>query len=231
MTSIYSFGEKYDRTYLGFPGDREFYSKRAKDEEHVLYLGVGTGRIFSKVYSENPNAIGLDSSREMLDRLQNKFPTIKKDHLIRADIKKYKIKKNAFDLIIAPYAFLNFFSFEENASILKKIFGGLKRGGSFVTDFVTPFLNPPFNTKKEILIKRGLKTIIEYDHIKQEFHETNFYKKDSGETSLHNYYFYPNEIRNFFRMGGFKEVQIFGDYRSSELTTKSKLILVESFKL
>lgn len=230
-SSIYSFGERYDQTYFGFKGDTSFYKNKCKNVEKVLYLGVGTGRIFSKIYSQNKKIIGLDISKKMLNKLREKFPQINPENLVVADVKEFNFPKNNFDLIIAPYAFFNFFSYEENKRLFNNIFGSLKKGGEITTDFLTPFLNPHFSKSKEIIKNGRNKTIIEYNFINQEFTETNKYRNEEFETKLHNYFFYPKEIIRLFEDAGFDQIRISGDYKHNKLSTKSKLILVESKKL
>jgi len=230
-SSIYSFGDKYDETYFGFYGDSDFYTKKSMGKEKVLYLGVGTGRIFSKIYNRNKKIIGLDVSKKMLGMLREKFPQIKAENLVVADIRNYKFKENYFEIIIAPYAFFNFFSYDDNLILLKKMKKSLKKNGVLITDYLSPFLNPPFNKTKEIIKNGSAKTTIEYDFLNQEFTEFNTYKNKNYRTKLHNFYFYPQEIHRIFTEAGFDSVEIFGGYKYNKLSTKSKLVLVEARKL
>lgn len=231
QSSIYAFGDKYDHTYFGFSGDSIYYKNKCKSKKHVLYLGIGTGRIFSKIYFENKAIIGLDNSREMISRLIKNYSQINKENIILSDIRKYDFPKNYYDIIIAPYAFFNFFSFDENKVLFKKIYQSLKKGGEFTADFLSPFLNPQFNKSKEIILNKKFKTIIEYDFINQEFVETNYYKNENLKTKLHNFYFYPTEITNMLKESGFDKVKIFGNYKHKKLNTKSEFVLAECKKL
>ncbi|HEX3147903.1 MAG TPA: class I SAM-dependent methyltransferase [Gemmataceae bacterium] len=65
---VYRCADLYDLAYPGYGGDADYYLSKGRVGK-VLYLGVGTGRIFTRIAQLNPEAIGLDTSGEMIDWL------------------------------------------------------------------------------------------------------------------------------------------------------------------
>ncbi len=63
-TAVYECPELYELAYPGYPGDREYYLSKTQAGD-VLYLGVGTGRIFLPMAAQNPHALGVESSSDM----------------------------------------------------------------------------------------------------------------------------------------------------------------------
>ncbi|ONI44761.1 hypothetical protein AN641_06040 [Candidatus Epulonipiscioides gigas] len=46
-------------------------------EQSILDLGCGTGDLTAQIFEQYPNTIGIDSSLEMIERAQSKYPKIK----------------------------------------------------------------------------------------------------------------------------------------------------------
>lgn len=224
LQDVYSNPHAYDIAYPGFKGDVEFYCSILNRTGPVLYVGIGSGRIFGELSKLNPDIIGLDKSSEMLGKLMEKFPTTKEENLIFSDIIDFN--EGQFDQIIAPYAFLNAFTPEELKKVLASIANSLTPNGQFITDIFSPYNNPPFHKNSEIFRnvtdEDGNKILMEifYDHVTQRLLEITYTKEKSGiETliTLKNFTYYPNEIVREFEATGLS-TEVYGGYGLEEPT-------------
>ncbi|MEQ1849146.1 MAG: class I SAM-dependent methyltransferase [Candidatus Peribacteraceae bacterium] len=221
----------YDLVYCGYPGDVEFYRKHAY-KKLTLYLGVGTGRIFQKIAVDNSDIIGIDSSANMKESFDLRFPHLS-NRLVKCDFSVFEAV-HKYDVIIAPFSFFNQFSKREVIRFLRKARLLLKTGGKIVTDFYSPFSNP-INKISEIKNKKisgkKLEIIYLYDHVQQKLSEFVLMKSRKNVCSrLDLFTYYPNEIRELLQESGFKKIRMMGDYKSGSLTIHSKLITVEALK-
>lgn len=233
--SIYKNAEFYDLIYSGNEGDESYYIKKAL-RGRVLYLGIGTGRIFSKILRNNSKVVGVDNSIAMLKLMQKKYPMIAENHVIIRDVLEIEFPSASFDSILAPYSFFNFFKTKEVNQLLTKMSCWLSVGGAVFTDFFSPFKNPPFNQPSEIITTQAgegtLRTEITYDHINQQLSEYSIIMKEGKRPSavlLHQYYYYPNEILRLFQKNNLT-VEIRGGFRGEKLSVNHDPIVVTAKK-
>jgi SAM-dependent methyltransferase len=232
-SNIYRNGKLYDLLYPGFKGDSDYYCQKAKKGD-TLYFGIGTGRIFSKIFKHNNKAIGLDNSPFMLKILFERCPEIPKENIIFSDVLTASFKDASFDTIIAPYAFLNFFEYSQIVKILKKTKRWLRPKGKFVTDVFSPFKNPPFRQNQEVITNgNGLSTEIIYNHITQEIFELSLISIGDKKASmaLKNYYYYPNELIRAIKEAGMKVTSVKSNYTNKPLSTDSDVIVINASRL
>lgn len=237
---VYKCAAQYEMAYPGYKGDADFYVEKGKTGR-VLYLGVGTGRIFNKMTEANENIIGLDNSPEMLELLRRRNPRIRKDQALLADATETPISQNAFDTVVAPYSFLQVVEQDKLMQLLQNIRQWLKPNGRFYTDTFSPYLIP--------FRKKGLETTIQsinedartaiyiyilYDHIAQKMKEMALINNDGDERVLEmnlSYYF-PHEIIALMKEAGFAEPNIYGGYNGEEFDpSENEVIVYEAQKV
>lgn len=229
---VYSAAALYDEAYPGYPGDADFYLEKGK-QGNVLYLGVGTGRIFAALATRNPKAVGIDLSARMLDRLRQLHPRIGHHQLLEGDASAIELARNSFDTVIAPYSFLQVVDPTRLDALLRNIHRCLRPGGSFYTDTFSPYLIPFRKKGIEANIRRiGRDTQIAiyvlYDHLKQEMTEfAEVSRLGQAEVlEMHLHYYFPHEIADAFNRSGLGTPDIYGGYENEDFDPAENEVLV-----
>ena len=117
-------------------GCREAYAEMARlvpaDTKDLLDLGCGTGLELEGIFKRLPHisVTGIDLTREMLDRLSEKYPD-KYLILIQGDYFKEDLGKSCFDTAIS-FETMHHFSHEMKIGLYKKIYEALKSGGVYI---------------------------------------------------------------------------------------------------
>jgi len=95
--------EYYDMIYSDSL-DLEFYLKEARNAEGpVLEVACGTGRILLRLLQDGIDAMGIDLSQGMLEKLHKKAKSLGiKADARHADMRDFRLEKR-FKLIIVPY--------------------------------------------------------------------------------------------------------------------------------
>ncbi|MCI0503830.1 class I SAM-dependent methyltransferase [Candidatus Micrarchaeota archaeon] len=95
--------EFYDLIYSD-EMDLEFYLREARNARGpVLEVACGTGRILLRLIRDGIDAMGVDLSERMLDKLQEKARSLGIEaKTVRADMAEFSIPRR-FNLIILPY--------------------------------------------------------------------------------------------------------------------------------
>ena len=91
----------------------------------VLDLGIGQGRNSIPLVNQGFNVTGVDYSQKCLEICKNNCPKL---NLVQSDIRKFKIEKNKFDLIMSRCV-LHFFHKDDCYEIIKNIKENLKADG------------------------------------------------------------------------------------------------------
>jgi SAM-dependent methyltransferase len=232
---VYSCAELYDLAYPGYPGDGNFYLEKA-GSGRVLYLGIGTGRIFAPLAKRNSDAVGLDSSPDMIARLRKRFPHINDQQIMHADAANADLPAGHFDTIVAPYSFLQAIEPERVPRVLENVCRWLVPGGKFYTDTFSPYLIPfrrrGLETNQRQLGKNAHVTIyVRYNHLGRSMTELAHVvtPKDECVLEMHLYYYFPHEITAALRQAGFPYVQIDGSYAGELLDpAESEVIVYEA---
>ena len=234
---VYTCAEDYELAYPGYNGDKIFYLEKA-NTGRVLYLGVGAGRIFGEIAKWNSEAIGVDNSAEMLELLRRNCPHIKKGQLVFADALDGSFINHQFDVIVAPYSFLQIFGGDHLSQLLQNIYNWLKPGGMFYTDTFSPYLIPfrrkglevnTYSTDKNAKIS----IYILYNHEQQTMTEMTLINKNGTERVMKMYlhYYFPREIISALHDAGFKSSQVTGDYSGKRFDpSENDIIVYESQK-
>lgn len=98
----------------------------------LLDIGCGTGLEFESIYKRFPNVniTGIDLSKEMLNKLQEKYQD-KNIELITADYFEYPFEKKQYDAALS-FETLHHFKYEKKQVIYNKLFQSIKNGGYYI---------------------------------------------------------------------------------------------------
>lgn len=126
--------EGYDEHMLShWEGSYELMAQLLPEEHgHILDLGVGTGIELEYIWKRFPEAevTGVDLSKTMLEGLEKKSEG-KNLHIVCEDYFKYDMGEEKWDTVISFESFHHFLH-DEKLKLYKKIYNGLKTGGSFI---------------------------------------------------------------------------------------------------
>ncbi|MFA6038708.1 MAG: methyltransferase domain-containing protein [Candidatus Peribacteraceae bacterium] len=229
---VYKCAELYELAYPGYEGDLDYYLEKGVNG-HVLYLGVGAGRIFSHLAQENPDAIGIDNSPEMLELLRRRHPHVQNRQVMLADAVTEQFPESHFDSVVAPYSFLQVVEEKQLSPLLKNVHRSLKPGGQFHTDTFSPYLIPFQKPGLEASIRRiGMDTrvaiFVLYDHLKQAMKEMALICRDGDEkmTEMDLQYYFPRELIAAMEDAGFEDVKVSGGYQGEPFNPIENEVLV-----
>lgn len=229
---VYQCAELYELAYPGYQGDLDYYLDRGR-VGHVLYLGVGTGRIFSRLARENPQALGIDNSPQMLALLRRRHPHIAAEQVWQADAVTAELPEVQFDAVLAPYSFLQVVEEERLPRLLENVRRWLRPGGRFFTDTFSPYIIPFGKKGLEASVRRiGTDTRIAiyvlYDHLRQSMTEMALVSERGEEKLLemHLAYYFPHELQAAFQKAGFDGIRIVGGYHGEPFDPSENEVIV-----
>lgn len=107
-----------------FDSELKKYLTLLKGSE-VLDLGIGQGRNSIPLAEQGFNVTGVDFSQKCLEICKNNCPKL---NLVQSDIRKFKIEKNKFNLIMSRCV-LHFFHKDDCYEIINNIKENLKNDG------------------------------------------------------------------------------------------------------
>lgn len=235
---VYKCAELYDLAYPGYQGDHDYYLEKGK-EGRVLYLGVGTGRIFAPLAEMNPHAVGLDISPQMLSSLRQKNPSVREDQVLEADALSADLGEDQFDSVIAPYSFLQCFDKKDSAKLLANVWRMLKPGGKFHTDTFSPFLIPFRKKGLETSVRSVTKEMqitiyVIYNHNTQtmkEFAVISTSNEPDRVLEMDMHYHFPHEVTDALREAGFEGINVIGDFKDALFdSTEHEIVTYEAKK-
>jgi SAM-dependent methyltransferase len=104
--------------------------------QRVLDLGCGPGRHTAVLARRGARVVGLDLSRALLRAARESGA----EWLVRGDMRGLPFRDTAFDAVLNLFTSFGYFADDaEHGAVLREVARVLRRGGSFVLDF----LNPP----------------------------------------------------------------------------------------
>lgn len=231
---VYRRAEDYELAYPGYPGDAGYYVEQARDG-NVLYLGVGTGRIFLRMLDVNPRATGLDNSPEMLRLLHRRHPGLRAGQVRLGDAARVGMPPDQFDVIVAPYSFLQTLDEESLKQVLRNVRTWLRPGGRFHTDisspYVIPFRRPGLESGTRRVRDTCITIYIRYDHLRQTMDEMALVESPRGRHVLvmHLWYYFPRQLARAFRDAGLREPSVAGGYNGEPFDPcQSDVLVLES---
>ncbi|MFW6014543.1 MAG: class I SAM-dependent methyltransferase [Candidatus Nanoarchaeia archaeon] len=223
----------YDIIYSDYKEDIKFYTKEAlKENDKVLEIACGTGRIYLELLKKGVDAYGIDISQKMIDTLkkkageQNLKPKVK-----QSNMKNFNLN-HKFSLIIIPFrSYLHNLTTDDQLNTLKNIKRHLKPGGRLILNFFFP--NPEIITNtygKEIseTIKSGntsytLSSTSYFVNEPEQIVEFTNTLKEKGEVIWEDKFqlalIYKKEFELLLRLAGFKDWKVYAGFDCRPLTS------------
>lgn len=217
-TAVYECPQLYELAYPGYPGDRDYYLSQTQ-AGRVLYLGVGTGRIFLPMAAQNPQASGVEYSPEMCRVLQSRQPQIA-DRLYECDAAETPVAAGSLDTVVAPYSFLQVAGRERMPELLARVHEWLKPGGRFLTDtfspYAIPFRRPGLETSvRQIGAQTRVAIYVLYDHLAQRMRELALIEQQDEPARVLDMpleYYFPREVVDALGRAGFDPIDVQGGF-------------------
>ena len=232
---FYDEPELYDEVFGEHdPGELKYYKKLASKSKNLLFLGPGTGRILKDLCNVNDHVVGVEKSENMCKKCRQNAPQAE---IINLDILDLNLKEK-FNLVVAPYEFLNHFDPEEFYKVLKIVTKHLQKGGTFVAQLKNPYHCVGRVHQSELdyvelindkILERGY---ITYNEGKQTY--TDIIERVFLDGSKHDvvtmswYYYTMPQIRDYFSRSGLKTKVVMGNFRGIKFTKPSPLLIVEA---
>jgi len=224
MPAMYEkFSPFYDLEYGAKEDDLPFYLEWAERcAGPVLEIGAGTGRVTLELARAGRPVWGLDDSTRMLREARRKVRQLplrrqSRIHLIRADMRRFDLKRT-FNLCIIPFrAFLHNLTQEDQLSTLRCIAAHLRPGGILALDLFVPLHNVLSQTRWRLQVPpedlpamanlTGIEVAISHNPARQLLTITNHYQRRRGRpisASMKYRYIHRTEMELLLLAGGFK---------------------------
>lgn len=233
---IYRNGRIYNAQHKNFKVDIPFYiGQCTKHGGPVLELACGTGRVTIPIAKEGIDITGIDISPGMLTvAKENAEEMAIKIVFIRADIRKFNLRKK-FSVIIFPFnAIAHLYDIKDITACLNCVKKHLKPNGKFIFDFFNPRLDillrdrsKRYPTSKFTDPDSGKKIIItennEYDR-KTQINHIKWYYNIGGRKfveALNMRVYFPRELDSILLYNGFKINHKYGDFDCSKFSSAS----------
>ena len=200
------------------------FSKKKKQETHLLDLACGTGRHLQELYLKGYSTLfGSDISKSMIDVARKNAEKQKQDlTFYNYSFQESNKITQKFDVVISMFSAINYItSYEEQSKTLHNIFNLLNKNGLFIFDFwngnaVTQIYSPVKVLRKKakdseiIRISETHLDLINQDAIVK--FTCNYLKKDKKilefEETHHLHYYYFSEIKNMLTSHHFEIIHI-----------------------
>ncbi|MBE2217014.1 MAG: class I SAM-dependent methyltransferase [Ignavibacteria bacterium] len=235
----------YDTVYENPPqliaGMKYYLDEINNTNGAVLEAGVGTGRIFLPALATGADMYGFDYSEKMLARLKEKLPAKEHHRVWNADMRRFD-SGMSYSLVISPFrVFQHMLTIDDQLNALNSIYNVLEPGGMLIFDVFYPDLKRITHPLENVLEFDGeylpghkLQRFfsVKYDNLIQQM-DLNFKfiweeggqeKTDTFSTKLRYYFRY--ELENLIGRTNFKLEKIYGDFKRSELNSKSSEFIV-----
>jgi SAM-dependent methyltransferase len=223
--------ELYDLCYPGYPGDASYYLRKGQTGA-VLYLGVGTGRIFAPLAGANPEAVGLELSAEMAECVVRSWPALR-GRVLRADAAAADLGAGRFDAVFAPYSFLQCLDEASARAVVYNACRWLKPGGILCADtfspYLIPFAIPGLEASVRIVGGARVAIYVRYDHLPQRLTEHALVERAGAADcvlEMHLRYYFPGELSALFVDAGFEPPRVFGGYAGEPFDPVANEVLV-----
>jgi SAM-dependent methyltransferase len=228
--------------------DVAFYVNYAKESDgRILELGCGTGRVLIPTAATGCEITGLDFSPHMLQKCREKLDKEPEDlqrrvKLIRGDMTDFNTGEK-YALITIPFRpFQHLMTVREQKACLACIRRHFKPHGKLVFDVFHPnparlSPNPEYTVEKEDLPETALPdgrklrrtsrtTGFHREQQYNDFELIYYVNRPDGRTErlvddFSMRYFFRYEMEHLLELGGFKVVELFGNFDRSAFTNDS----------
>lgn len=239
----------YDLEHDALGEDVALYCElaRAGGGGPVLELGCGTGRVLAGLVRSGHAAVGVDESRPMLARAEERLraidPAAARWQLVAADARELALAER-FRLALAPLDLLGYFpTADDQLGVLGAVRHHLYPEGQFVLDVAFPpgaFLGQPEGvlvhqwSRREpdgaLASKWWLRQI---DAARQLQHLTALYDVAAPDGTLRRWvhelslrYYYRYELEWLLQRAGFRVEGVYGGYALEELAGDSPRLVI-----
>lgn len=149
-------------------------------EKFILDIGCGTGRLLKKLQGLGANTVGIDISKQMVEKARSKSLLV-----FQTDINQFEWRE-PFDIILSV---LTFNYIEDKATAFEKIWSLLKSGGIFV---ISSDLQV-----EDTVARRGNELVAaKYFPLSQE-HYCELLKQTGYEIEASSYLFWSEEFKDY----------------------------------
>jgi len=230
LSDIYDYWIMGDDTHLEV---LNCYLKMVKkfNPDEVVELGVGTGRIAIEIVKRyNKKVIGIDNSKNMLKKCQNKIQTHKinkeKIKLIEDNILSFYLK-NPVEFIIMPFRTIgHFLNYEDQKRTIEQVYKNLKKDGIFIFDHYIFDKEWALKNSEKLIQMYANSDMIIYDKYKFDYKRQilhcQVFQNQEEIVSFDFAWINPNQMKNILQEVGFKIIEIYGDYSCNKFTNSSQ---------
>ena len=237
----YADPEIYDSENQEFEPDGLFFLKLAqKLNGPVLEIGCGTGRVTIPLAQNHVDITGLDVVPAMIERAKQKAGKLP-IQWITADARSFRLERSFRLIFETGSVFQHILTRPDQEAFLARVREHLEDEGRFVVSLMFPHLNNLTNveTEKEWFTyknQNGQEVQVSgtecYDPIRQVMLETAYrrWTDDNGQeclkvAPLSLRYIFPQEMEALLHYNGFRLLERFGNWDSSQVTDKSRRLI------
>lgn len=211
-------------------GEEEFYCNLAKKHKKVLYLGSGTGRIIKPLLNVTDNLTCVEISKKFAELSQKDFP---KARILHLDFLKLNLAEE-FDLIIAPYEFVNHFEDSEVKTLTGVVEKHLSPDGEFVADLKNPYELENLAVRSVLVYAEVLGNYFEKGYLtvyKEDKKYVDYIERLNLKTNEHQliqmewYYYYKEDMEKYLSSSNLKITDMYGSYIQEEYTKDSERMI------
>lgn len=227
------------------PVDVEYYLKKIKEAKgKVLEVGVGTGRILLPALEAGADIYGMDISPPMINRLLGGLKPDQHQRIWTQNLPELKSDKK-YSLIIAPFrVFSHLIGKEEPLEALNRIYDHLEDNGLLIFDLYVPNVKmlangldnfedfhgeymPGKNISRVVSMKADV--VNQLSSVSMNFiwdNEEGGKSTYAWESEMRFYFRY--EIEHLVKRSNLELIEIFGDFKESQLNSLSKEFIIHA---
>lgn len=214
--------------------EQELYVEYASKAKSVLYLGCGSGRILSSLLNVCPDVVGVDSSEGMCKKSRENCPNAT---VICTDVLKLSLSKT-FDLVIAPYEFLNHFDSLQLSTLFSLVSKHLNKGGVFVSQIKNAYHCIDKAHMSELsyidmvpgnIVEKGYVT---YDNKHKRYYD--YIERIHLDTQEYNlitmgwYYYFPEDLQPIFTKNDLTVKHVYGEFSKTAFSKDSSVCIIDA---
>jgi len=237
----YADPEIYDLENWEFDPDGSFFLAFAKKlGGPVLELGCGTGRVTIPLAQKGVDITGLDLAPAMIERAKRKAGGLPIQWIVQ-DARSFRLGRPFRLIFETGSVFQHVLTRPDQEAILARVREHLEHDGRYIASlmFPQPDLLTPVDAEQEWYTYQNhagqeirVSGTEDYDPVRQVKLETAYrrWRDERGQellklAPLSLRYVFPQEMEALLHYNGFQVLDRFGDWDSSPLTDKSRLMI------
>jgi SAM-dependent methyltransferase len=187
----------------------------------VLDLGCGTGRHLKALFRTNPEALGMDLSRPLLDLAD---PSLR-HRLVRGDMRALPFREASLAGACLWFTPFGYFGDETNAALAKDLGRIVRPGGLVLLDYLDADHLAAHLVPEDVQERNGLRVhsrrYLEGPRVVKRMRIEHLAGGPVREVSESVRLYRPGELLGLFAAGGFRLRRAFGDYQGRPHTAGS----------